>query len=86
MQYNDMRSLLLATVLTSLAVLGACASATTQDSAAASGTVCTREKPVGSNFPVTTCRTAEQIAAEKAEADRVQRGVQQNATNRPAGQ
>lgn len=45
--------------------------------------VCTRETPVGSNFPITKCRTPEQVAQDKAEADRVKAMIQQTTTVRP---
>lgn len=73
------KSLLIA--LISTALLSACASTpiakeekvkTEQVIAAAesSGMVCTREKKLGSNKPIRTCRTKEQVALERETAQR----------------
>jgi uncharacterized lipoprotein len=67
--------------LCTVALLSACASSTNakqekakteQVIAAAekSGMVCTREKKLGSNKPIRTCRTKEQIALERETAQR----------------
>jgi hypothetical protein len=42
--------------------------------------VCTREYPIGSNIPVTKCRTREQIEADKAAA---QEGLRRTQTGGP---
>lgn len=67
--------------LVSVGLLSACASSPTakeekaktdQVIAAAekSGMVCTREKKLGSNKPIRTCRTKEQIALERETSQR----------------
>ncbi|MBE2241591.1 MAG: hypothetical protein IAE86_02470 [Burkholderiaceae bacterium] len=67
-------------------MLGACASDPAQEAAASDGTVCTRETPIGSNFRETKCRTAAQVAQDKADAERVKEGIRQSTTMRPATQ
>ena len=55
-----------------LLVLVACAASDPQRQAVAQNPtdlICTREYPVGSNIPVTKCRTVDQIEAEKRAAD-----------------
>lgn len=67
--------------LVSACLLSACASSTTakeekakteQVIAAAekSGMICTREKKLGSNKPIRTCRTKEQVSLERETAQR----------------
>lgn len=74
------RALLLVAAATALA---GCASDPAETTAGKGGMVCTRETPVGSNFPITKCRTPEQVAQDKAEADRVKAMIQQTTTVRP---
>lgn len=80
-----MRSLL-PILFAATTLLGACASDPAPENVASAkdAQICTRETPVGSNFPVTKCRTPEQIAQEKAEADRVKSQIQQTTTFRPS--
>jgi hypothetical protein len=66
--------------------LAACASDPAETTAGNGGMVCTRETPVGSHFPVTVCRTREQVAQDKAEADRVKAMIQQTTTVKPPTQ
>ena len=63
-----------------------CASDPAETTASNGGMVCTRETPVGSHFPVTSCRTPEQVAQDKAEADRVKAMIQQTTTVKPPTQ
>lgn len=67
--------------LIATALLSGCASSTTakeQDAktdkvvaaAEKSGMICTREKKLGSNKPIRTCRSKEQIALERETAQR----------------
>jgi hypothetical protein len=48
------------------------------------GLICTKETPTGTHFPITKCRTQEQIEQERAEAarinDTIQRGQRQPPT------
>ena len=74
------RALLLFAAATALA---ACASDPAENTASNGGMVCSRETPVGSHFPVTSCRTPEQVAQDKAEADRVKAMIQQTTTVKP---
>ena len=68
------------------AALGACATDPAQEAAAGDGTVCTRETPIGSNFRETKCRTAAQVAQDKANAEQVKEGIRQSTTMRPPTQ
>lgn len=62
-------------------VLVACAGATAPSVVAvddrADGNVCVREYPIGSNIPVTRCRTREQREAEKTAGEELLRQAQQ---------
>lgn len=69
-----------------LTVLGGCASTPTEESASAKDMICTRETPIGTKFPVTKCRTREQVAADKTEAERVKASAMQSSTYKPAPQ
>jgi hypothetical protein len=51
----------------------------------ASDTVCTREYPIGSNIPVTKCRTREQIEANKATSQESLRRTQTGGPNPKMG-
>lgn len=56
-------------------LLGACAPAPLQQQAAqqpndSQGSICEREYPVGSNLPVTRCRTAEERERDRARSQR----------------
>jgi hypothetical protein len=63
-----------------------CASDPAENVAGNGDATCARETPVGTHFSVTKCRTQEQIARDKADADRVKSDIQQTTTFRPAGQ
>jgi curli biogenesis system outer membrane secretion channel CsgG len=52
---------------------------------AASDMVCAREYPIGSNIPVTKCRTREQIEADKAAATENLRRPQTGGPNAKMG-
>jgi hypothetical protein len=49
---------------------------------AGSDMVCTREYPIGSNIPITKCRTREQIGADKAAG---QENLRRSQTGGPNG-
>lgn len=73
-------------LIAAMIAIAGCASTGTQDVASDNGTVCTRETPVGSNLPVTKCRSAQQAAQEKADAERAQAEIQRSSTFRPPTQ
>lgn len=70
-------------LMAAVTMLSACTSVPTENTAQSDGVVCTRETPIGSHFPVTHCRSPEQVAQDKAEADRAKSTIQQTTTVRP---
>lgn len=76
-----MKALLL---LAAATALSACASAPTEGTAESDAMICTRETPIGSNFPVTKCRTPQQVAQDKADAERTKADIRQTTSFRPS--
>jgi hypothetical protein len=68
-----------------LSLVACAAEPAAQTNSAASDLVCTREYPIGSNIPVTKCRTHEQVEAEKAAATEGLRRTQAGGPNAKMG-
>jgi hypothetical protein len=78
-------SALLATVIIAACSTEPSAQTSAAPNQAASNVVCTREYPIGSNIPVTKCRTREQIEADKAAATENLRRTQTGGPNAKIG-
>jgi hypothetical protein len=73
-----------ATALVAIA-LAACSTSGPPAAEASAGQVCTKEPSIGSNRLVTKCRTAEEIAADRAAAEQTGPAINRSRANPVSG-